>query len=68
MQECDNSDVRPAADETRTVIFTLMLRLDGGDSPRGSIGLPDRDDPLPFDGWVDFMSALNLLRAEAHAV
>jgi hypothetical protein len=49
-------------------MFTLVLRLDGGDSPRGSIGLPDQVEPLPFDGWVDFMSALNLLRAEAQAV
>jgi hypothetical protein len=49
-------------------MFTLVLRLDGGDSPRGLIGLPDQADPLPFDGWVDFMSALNLLRGEAQAV
>jgi hypothetical protein len=68
MQDCNISDGPTPNGETRTVMFTLVLRLDGGDSPRGLIGLPDQADPLPFDGWVDFMSALNLLRAEAQAV
>jgi hypothetical protein len=68
MHDCNFSESRTPDRDTRTVMFTLVLRLDGGDSPRGSIGLPDQAEPLPFDGWVDFMSALNLLRAEAQAV
>ena len=44
--------------------FVLRVRLDGQDSPSGSIGLPDDPDPLTFSGWLDLMSSLNRLRAE----
>jgi hypothetical protein len=47
-----------------TATFILRVRLDGQDSPSGSIGLPDDPDPLSFSGWIDLMSALNRLRTD----
>ena len=49
---------------TPTATFILRVRLDGQDSPSGSIGRPDAA-PVTFNGWMDFMSTLNRLRAEA---
>ncbi len=50
---------------TPTATFILRVRLDGQDSPSGSIGRPGDAAPLMFNGWMDFMGALNRLRAEA---
>jgi hypothetical protein len=44
--------------------FILRVRLDGQDSPSGAIGRLDAT-PVTFNGWMDFMSTLNRLRAEA---
>lgn len=42
--------------------FVLCLRLDGGESPSGTISALGGDDVQPFHGWLDLMSAINRLR------
>ncbi len=60
--ESAGDDAAPGRVPTAT--FILRVRLDGQDSPSGSIGRPDAA-PVTFNGWMDFMSTLNRLRAEA---
>lgn len=51
--------------EARMAKFILRVRLGERDSPSGTIGRSDQDTHLAFNGWMDFMGALNRLPAEA---
>ena len=53
--------------EARTATFILRLQLDTPHIPIGSIEAESGSTSLSFRGWMDFMSALNQLRAEVGA-
>ena len=44
--------------------MVLMLSLGAGDPVNGTVGLVGQP-PMPFHGWIDLMSAINSLRADA---
>jgi hypothetical protein len=53
---------RAAADE-RSAILLVRLRLDAGDRFAGTVGIAAVDvEPLSFDGWLEFMLAVEELR------
>jgi len=45
--------------------LVLALSLTGADPISGSVGVAGGAPPLLFHGWIDLMSAINSLRAEA---
>lgn len=45
--------------------LVLELSLAEGDPVSGTVGLADAQPAMPFQGWIDLMSAINSLRAEA---
>lgn len=53
--------------EARTATFILRLQLGASHIPIGSIEPVGGSTSLSFRGWMDFMSALNQLRAEVDA-
>ena len=49
----------------QALVLVLKLSPDGGDPVSGTVGLADGPPPVPFHGWIDLMSAINTLRANA---
>jgi hypothetical protein len=47
--------------------LVLQLTLGPGDPLSGSVGLPDHSAQT-FHGWIDFMSAINTLRAASATI
>ncbi len=45
--------------------LVLELSLAGGDPVSGTVGVASAQPAMPFHGWIDLMSAINSLRAEA---
>jgi hypothetical protein len=45
--------------------LVLELSLAGGDPVSGTVGVAGGPPPVPFHGWIDLMSAINTLRANA---
>jgi hypothetical protein len=45
--------------------LVLELSLAEGDPVSGTVGVAGAEPPMPFHGWIDLMSAINSLRAEA---
>jgi hypothetical protein len=45
--------------------LVLELSLGGGDPVSGTVGVAGGPPPVPFHGWIDLMSAINTLRANA---
>jgi hypothetical protein len=64
------SHPRPDGDrpESGKEVFALVIELSltDGDPVSGTIGVIGGSLPVPFDGWIDLMSAINSLRANAH--
>jgi hypothetical protein len=45
--------------------LVLELSLAEGDPVSGTVGVAGSQPAMPFHGWIDLMSAINSLRAEA---
>ncbi len=45
--------------------LVLELSLADGDPVSGTVGVAGAQPAMPFHGWIDLMSAINSLRAEA---
>lgn len=45
----------------------LRLRLEPGDAVKGSLARDGDGDVVGFHGWIDFMAAIDRLRADAVA-
>jgi hypothetical protein len=45
--------------------LVLRLRLEPGGSVKGSVGPEPGGEEVPFHGWIDFMAAIDRLRAQA---
>lgn len=43
--------------------FVLHLRAGTGESIVGSVGPATDEPPIPFNGWLGFIAAINTLRA-----
>jgi hypothetical protein len=52
------------APSLRVGTFVLRLRLGQGEPLTGSITPAGATQGIEFHGWIDFMVAINLLRAE----
>lgn len=52
------------APSPRVGTFVLRLRLGQGEPLTGSITRAGATQGIEFHGWIDFMAAINLLRAE----
>jgi len=63
------SSPRQAGDRPGTAgtAFPLVLELSlaEGDPVSGTVGVVGAQPAMPFHGWIDLMSAINSLRAEA---
>jgi hypothetical protein len=59
--DCDRTE--PSGEAALALI--LELSLTGGDPITGSIGVAGEAPPVLFHGWIDLMSAINSLRADA---
>jgi hypothetical protein len=60
------SSPQQAGDRPRTAFpLVLELSLADGDPVSGTVGAADAQPAMPFHGWIDLMSAINSLRAEA---
>ena len=63
------SSPRQAGDRPGTAgnAFPLVLELSlaEGDPVSGTVGVAGAQPAMPFHGWIDLMSAINSLRAEA---
>jgi hypothetical protein len=58
-------DGGPPGPAEQDACLVLELTLADGDPLRGTVGVPGRRPAVPFCGWIDLMSAVNSLRAEA---
>lgn len=47
------------------VPLVLELSLAEGDPVSGTVGVAGAQPAMPFHGWIDLMSAINSLRADA---
>jgi hypothetical protein len=43
----------------------LRLRLEPGEAVKGSVGPEPGGEAVEFHGWIDFMAAIDHLRAQA---
>jgi hypothetical protein len=63
------SSPRQAGDRPETAgnacTLVLELSLADGDPVSGTVGVAGAEPAMPFHGWIDLMSAINSLRAEA---
>jgi hypothetical protein len=50
-------------DDPMVGTFIVHLRAGTGESIVGSIGAASGEPHLPFNGWLDFIAAVNTLRA-----
>lgn len=50
-------------EQPRVQCFAVRLRRDTGESVVGSVGPIRGDLPIRFNGWLEFMAAINTLRA-----
>jgi hypothetical protein len=56
-----DGDMREPAQEAFALV--LELSLANGDPLSGTVGVAGGPPPVPFNGWIDLMSAINNLRA-----
>lgn len=56
---------RPEPDREAALTLILELSPAGADPISGSVGVAGGSPPRPFHGWIDLMSAINSLRADA---
>lgn len=60
----DRGQTEPGGEAALTLIMELSLT--GGDPITGSVGVAGESRPMLFHGWIDLMSAINSLRADAN--